>query len=283
MSDGTTKAAIYNEPVLYKDNNGEWQDIDNSLQISGTTTDDDSDFDGYTTPENQFKVKFAKNSNQKKLVQVDMDNYSVSLSLQNKSKKNNSSMKHEKKAKTEDLTDASSSKQKVYYENILPNTDIEYIVNGSGVKENIVVKSKQDSYVYDFEMQSDDLNSRRINLMKRLLELQKDIEEIDRKISTIKKNQLSRDAIYTILLHFDKLFEKLDVEEKKKCLHEMIDSIEIRNDLGAGKQGKLNYSNIITSVKFNFPINISDNKLTDIYLTNENDVETVCLLTRKAK
>lgn len=134
-----------------------------------------------------------------------------------------------------------------------------------------------------YAMQSDDLNSRRINLMKRLLELQKDIEEIDRKISTIKKNQLSRDTIYTILLNFDKFFEKLDVEEKKKCLHEMIDSIEIRNDLGAGKQGKLNYSNIITSVKFNFPINISDNKLTDIYLTNENDVETVCLLSRKEK
>lgn len=81
-----------------------------------------------------------------------MDNYSVSLSLLNKTKKNNSSMKQEKKAKIEDLTVASKASQKVYYENILPDTNIEYIVNGSGVKENIVVKSAQSSYEYNFEI-----------------------------------------------------------------------------------------------------------------------------------
>ena len=84
-------------------------------------------------------MKFAKNSNQKKLVSIKMGDYSVSLSLLNKTKKNNSSMKQEKKAKIEDLTAASKASQKIYYENILPDTNIEYIVNGSGVKENIVI------------------------------------------------------------------------------------------------------------------------------------------------
>ena len=61
----------------------------------------------------------------------------------------------------------------------------------------------------------------------------------------------------------------------------MIDSIEIRKDLGSGKQGRIDYSKVITAVKFKFPINIKDDELTDIYPTNENRVETVCLLSRK--
>ena len=61
----------------------------------------------------------------------------------------------------------------------------------------------------------------------------------------------------------------------------MIDSIDIRKDLGSGKQGRIDYSNVITAIKFKFPINIKGDELTDIYLTNENRVETVCLLSRK--
>ena len=153
MSDGTIKAAMYNDPVLYKDETGKWQEIDNSLDSSDEVSNDEaSDFNGYETKKNKFKVKFAKNANQKKLMSMKMDNYSVSLSLLNKTKKNNSSMKQEKKAKIEDLTVASKASQKVYYENILPDTNIEYIVNGSGVKENIVVKSAQSSYEYNFEI-----------------------------------------------------------------------------------------------------------------------------------
>ena len=153
MSDGTIKAAMYNAPVLYKDGTGKWQEIDNSLDSSNEVSNDEaSDFNGYETKKNKFKVKFAKNASQKKLVSMKMDNYSVSLSLLNKTKKNNSSMKQEKKAKIEDLTVASKASQKVYYENILPDTNIEYIVNGSGVKENIVVKSAQSSYEYNFEI-----------------------------------------------------------------------------------------------------------------------------------
>ena len=153
MSDGTVKAAMYNDPVLYKDETGKWQEIDNSLDSSNEVSNDEaSDFNGYETKKNKFKVKFAKNASQKKLVSMKMDNYSVSLSLLNKTKKNNSSMKQEKKAKIEDLTVASKASQKVYYENILPDTNIEYIVNGSGVKENIVVKSAQSSYEYNFEI-----------------------------------------------------------------------------------------------------------------------------------
>ena len=60
----------------------------------------------------------------------------------------------------------------------------------------------------------------------------------------------------------------------------MIDSIEIRKDLGSGKHGRIDYSKVITAIKFKFPININGDELTDIYLTNENRVESVVLLTK---
>ncbi len=157
MSDGTIKAAVYKDPVLYQDSAGKWQEIDNTLETSDDENDEISNFNGYATKSNKFRVKFAKNSNQKKLVSIKMGDYSVSLSLLNKTKKNNSSMKQEKKAKIEDLTAASKASQKIYYENILPDTNIEYIVNGSGVKENIVIKSAQSNYQYSFEIDVKDL------------------------------------------------------------------------------------------------------------------------------
>lgn len=134
-----------------------------------------------------------------------------------------------------------------------------------------------------YAVQYEDLSNRRLNSMKRLVELQRNIESVEQQISTIKENQLTKDAIYTLLLNFESLFNKFDAEEKKKCLHEMIDSIEIRKDLGSGKQGRIDYSKVITAVKFKFPINIKGDELTDIYLTNENRVETVVLMSMKEK
>lgn len=34
MSDGTIKAAVYKDPVLYQDSAGKWQEIDNTLETS---------------------------------------------------------------------------------------------------------------------------------------------------------------------------------------------------------------------------------------------------------
>lgn len=39
MSDGTIKAAVYKDPVLYQDSAGKWQEIDNTLE----TSDDEND------------------------------------------------------------------------------------------------------------------------------------------------------------------------------------------------------------------------------------------------
>lgn len=159
MSDGTTKAIIYNEDVHYMDDEGLWQDIDNTLYTSDSDKsngDELLEYDGYETQKNKFKVKFAKNSNQKKLVSVKTEDYSMSFSLVADSNKGksvlSSSMEQEKKKKTDDETILQKVSQKVSYKDILSDTDFEYIISGTSLKENIIVKSQQSDYVYKFDV-----------------------------------------------------------------------------------------------------------------------------------
>lgn len=159
MSDGTTKAIVYNEDIHYMDDEGLWQDIDNTLYTSNSDKSNDDElleYDGYETQKNKFKVKFAKNSNQKKLVSVKTEDYSMSFSLVADSNKGksvlSSSMEQEKKKKTDDETILQKISQKVSYKDILSDTDFEYIISGTSLKENIIVKSQQSDYIYKFDV-----------------------------------------------------------------------------------------------------------------------------------
>ena len=160
MSDGTTKVATYNQAVQYQDANGVWKDIDNTLISSSEedSTDDDFKYDGYENKSNRFKIKFAKNSKQSKLMSLKLDDYALSFSLLNKSKSIFSSKMKEKDKpqKISDL-DLQNTTQTVYYEDIISNTDIEYTISGESIKENIIVKNEQDEYVYSFETKTKNL------------------------------------------------------------------------------------------------------------------------------
>ena len=67
-----------------------------------------------------------------------------------------------------------------------------------------------------YAVQYEDLSNRRLNSMKRLVELQRNIESVEHQISTLKENQLTKDAIYTLLLNFESLFNKFHAEENKR-------------------------------------------------------------------
>lgn len=155
MSNGTTKAAIYPHPVHYQDEKGVWQDIDNTLTSSDVQQNSEDDFSGYENRKNSFQVKFAKNSRQKKLMRVKMGNRSLSFSLQQDSRMRAallpSSLKQEAQLHRPDDLALRNTSQKVSYPDILPQIDLEYIVTGAGVKENILVKAPQNAYRYVFQ------------------------------------------------------------------------------------------------------------------------------------
>ncbi len=159
MSDGTIKAATYNQAVQYQNDNGVWKDIDNTL-VSSSEEDstDDFKYDGYENKSNRFKVKFAKNSKQNKLMSLKLDDYALSFSLLNKSKSIFSSkMKEKDKPKKISDLELQNTTQTVYYEDIISDTDIEYTISGESIKENIIVKNEKDEYVYSFETKTKNL------------------------------------------------------------------------------------------------------------------------------
>ena len=66
---------------------------------------------------------------------------------------NNELSTAEEKTSLFDAIDPVKSRSSVVYENIFPNADLEYILIGNDVKENIIVKSKMESYVLPFMME----------------------------------------------------------------------------------------------------------------------------------
>lgn len=147
MSDNTIQAVMYNEPVHYEEN-GEWEDLDNSLEYQKSTNDDD--FNGYKTKNGIFDVKFAKNANSDKLVAISEGKYNLSWNLLNRSKiiSGINNIDIEESEINENPTPVEQSvenaSQSVLYKSIIHHTDLEYTVNGNGLKENIIVNKPLD-------------------------------------------------------------------------------------------------------------------------------------------
>ena len=85
LSDGNVQIARYDSAVHFLDENGEWKDIDNSLQSSDAI--DSEDFNGYENKANEIKVKFSKSSDASKLFKYQFDKSSITWGLSNADKK----------------------------------------------------------------------------------------------------------------------------------------------------------------------------------------------------
>ena len=152
LSDGSMLAASYSAPVHYYEDE-EWKDIDNTLVSENAKTG--SDIRGFVNTESGVKYKFAQSSAEAALLEMTADGYSVSwelvadkntvaASVTNPEEKNGNS--------DDDILSGNKNISSVKYINILNDTDIEYILRGNDVKENITVKSAKDNYTYSFRI-----------------------------------------------------------------------------------------------------------------------------------
>ncbi|QVK19278.1 DNRLRE domain-containing protein [Mycoplasmatota bacterium] len=134
--DGTYEVAIYNQPVHYF-KNGKWEDIDNRLNENK---------DELETKANKFKLKFPKKLDDNKKIKLKMDDYSIDWKVLGI---DGSDAQYEhNKIKSNDKRELTNINQTIKYRNIQNNVDIEYLVNGSNIKENIVLNE----YISDFSI-----------------------------------------------------------------------------------------------------------------------------------
>ena len=133
---------------------------------------------------------------------------------------------------------------------------------------------------------------RKVKDLQRRLDIQYDkIDEIEDELTSIhtqiaelKKNAITSESVYTILLHFNDIYSMSSDTEKKQLMRAFIDSIELYPECDKDK-------NWVKTINFNFKVPIVKNNDTiedvgsvslgnDIPLENLITAETVALLTK---
>ncbi|MDO4397212.1 MAG: RHS repeat-associated core domain-containing protein [Oscillospiraceae bacterium] len=157
-NDGTYTAIISSSPIHYK-KDGQWEDIDNTLtqKSKGGKT-------YFENKSNSFKVNLPDEMSKGEAVTMEKDGKKLSFTLELPNQKANNGkalgkLKQLEKAKKSRLDAASlvefeSKNQEISYDGAGENTNVEYTVTPTGLKENIVLMKKpkaSESYVYTIE------------------------------------------------------------------------------------------------------------------------------------
>lgn len=150
MSDRSVMAAMYNETIHYEDN-GSWVDIDNSF-----SSNNENEFENKS---NSFKTKFSKKSNGNKLVTVTKDGYSLSWKLDNADKVD-AEISQSDDTQSEDISVLKNIQGSVTYPDIQNDVDLQYVVSGTDIKENIILQSAGAPTEYSFTYKFNELKYR---------------------------------------------------------------------------------------------------------------------------
>ena len=160
LPDGSYQAVVYSQSIHRKDESGEWIDIDNHL----TEVTKDGQLQ-YSTSDS--RIKFVNNDKNYPVMTLSEDGYSISMEFIGNT---HSFIQKATKADTEKPTITNSTQRKtntfasleeaknitsktsIRYENLQNTTDIEYVLIGNDIKENIILNSVADDYSYEFQL-----------------------------------------------------------------------------------------------------------------------------------
>lgn len=192
MSDGSFTAVSYGLPVHYQDEDGQWQEI-NNMPIM---TMDASGESRYLISNGNTATAFASTLSDGHLVTVFCEDKSMGMFLLDGNQAMTMTCEDQVTAVTPDqevsvynrdatatlegdssaVTTASDGtaedsndfmlenlSSSIFYENVYPGIDIRYTAWSYYVKEEIIVKSLQESYRYDFFLSLDGLTARENN------------------------------------------------------------------------------------------------------------------------
>lgn len=132
LDDGTYMAVSYNQPIHYKNDDGEWVEYNNSLidASDSTATDDEAsayseDYAGeYTNQSSNIKVNYSKKSKENNMIKVKANDYSVSWGYKNTNKVKATIVKNNEKLEGNDkYTTLKNQVSETIYENIYNNVD----------------------------------------------------------------------------------------------------------------------------------------------------------------
>ncbi|MDX9691895.1 MAG: DNRLRE domain-containing protein, partial [Acholeplasmataceae bacterium] len=137
--DGTYEVAIYDNEVHYFEDE-KWIDIDNSLNDNG---------DYLENKNNSFNTTFPKNLSENKTIVIKSKDYSIDwkvLDILSTSAEYNNAEKKQSLS-----TELAGINQSVTYKNVKNKVDLQYILQGSDVKEYIILNEYSEAFSMSFE------------------------------------------------------------------------------------------------------------------------------------
>ena len=151
LNNGTRKAVFPPKNINYFDKSKNvWKPIDNSLKATEN---------GYLSALGKYTAKISKASENETVEisngseQISWEYLGVNKNIYSALKKVNASTKRKSKLTVTKATKDSmnlSCASRAVYKNAEGNIDLDYLIESNGIKENIVVKEKSDSYRYYF-------------------------------------------------------------------------------------------------------------------------------------
>lgn len=143
-SDGINVAMMTPQALHYRDDNGEWQDIDNTLveQEDGSLTNTDAGYDT-VLPETlaEDPVTIEKDGHELQFTLLNLDK--KAKAKENTKEKKEKKVKREKKKDTvEGMVETENLESTVEYIDAATDTDITFDVQPEAVKESIILKKK---------------------------------------------------------------------------------------------------------------------------------------------
>ena len=163
---GKYQAVSYSQPVHRKDADGNWQDINNNL-----SSENEKMPNLYVTED--LRVAFAKQyvPNQQ-LFALNENGYLLSMKFLTDTITNDDFVTERNEATEQSVTTVANAPERakkdtwksieeavtidntssITYSNVVANTDLQYLLSGNNIKENIIVNAPAESYVYRFEM-----------------------------------------------------------------------------------------------------------------------------------
>jgi RHS repeat-associated protein len=146
-SDGTYTAIMTEEPLHYL-YNGVWEEINNSMSLTGNL---------YTNLDNLFNVEFPESIDSNENLTVEKDGYELSFSVDN-IEESSAVVENDIVVSDTNISVAdeaiAQTQSAVTYIDVAENTDLQYIVTPNSIKENIIVSDKEsvkDTYTFTFE------------------------------------------------------------------------------------------------------------------------------------
>ena len=151
LSDGSFVLADYTEPVHFEDAEGKLIDYDNTLKYI-----EDDGFAGYENTASDVSMRFAEAINDKGLVSLQSGKYAIGMLLKDVVAGGKAGITNTAEAPEGNDIDSATTLTKyssgITYKDIYENTDLQYVLNGGNLKENIIVKERTGEYTYTFDL-----------------------------------------------------------------------------------------------------------------------------------